>query len=350
MSDFELIDEYLSDRLSEEEKRRFRNRLLNDPSFNQEFQERKEIRFHVRENAREDLKTFFNTLETSIEQENTTKDQTVMKRVISIAASLVLIAALTYVGVSNYGSQPSNQELFNEHFTTYTSLTGQVRGITEESLTAKQRAFNAYDAGDYYASEEALSALVAVEPSALNYFYLGTSQLELGKTEEAVKSLNTVINNYSGLNEQAKWYLSLAHLKNENEDAALGSLANIISKESEYEAKAKALLEDMGYSLNMNDLDSGPIVVVKRKPYERDDFNSPDGSIENMDTRGKRSFQWGEVTDITGEKVYRFMTDQPIDGLTEGDMTVFVVIERNKKGKSNRGNGIDGRAFIIDKY
>ncbi|NVK86194.1 MAG: tetratricopeptide repeat protein [Cytophagia bacterium] len=345
MSDFELIDEYLSGRLSAEEKRAFRNRLLNDPAFNQEFQEIKEIRLYVRQDAREDIKGFFDELENSIEQEKTTKDQTVMKKVISIAASLVLIAAISYIGLSDSGNQPSDQELFDQHFSPYTSLMGQVRGAAEETLSLEDKAFRAYDAGDFYSSEEMLTSLVAAQPNAMNYFYLGASQLELGKTEEAIKNLNTVINNFSGFREQAKWYLALSHLKNEDEDSALGSLANLITNNSEYKEKAESLLKEMGFSMNVEDLESGPIIIVNRKPEEND---APDGSMEMMDTRGKRSWQWGEVSDLTGEKRYRFATDMPIDGLTAGDLTIYVVIERQGR---RRGNGaFDGRAFIIDKY
>ena len=80
MSDFELIEKYLSGKLSAEEKKAFRNRLLNDPAFNQEFQELKDIRLSVKQKARQDVKDLFNEFEMRIEKEETTKDQTVMKK------------------------------------------------------------------------------------------------------------------------------------------------------------------------------------------------------------------------------------------------------------------------------
>ena len=104
----------------------------------------------------------------------------------------------------------------------------------------------------------------------------------------------------------------------------------------------------MGFSLNVDDLDSGPVIIITRKPSDND---APDGSVSTMtDTRGQRSWQWGVVSNLSGDKSYRFMTDQPIDGLGEGDMTIFVVIERKNRGRGNRNQGLDGRAFIIDKY
>lgn len=339
-----MIEKYLSGELSAEEKKEFRSRLLNDPAFNQEFQELKEIRLQVRQNARKDVKILFDEIETSIESEETTKDQTVMKKVISIAASIILIAAISYVGLSDFSSA-TNQELFDKHFKAYNSLSGQVRGAMDNELSLEDRAFGAYDAGDYIASEEFLSELALKSPSAMNYFYLGVSQLEIGKTEEAVKSLNTVINNFSAFQEQAKWYLALTLLKEDNEEATLGSLANMIVNNSEYEEKARALLEEMGYKLEDTALDSGPVSGVNNRPKE-DGLLSPDGSMEN--TIGMRKYQWGIVTSITDDKTYRFFTDQPISDLNDGDMTVFVIVEKVRN--RGRGRGVDGSAFIIDKY
>ena len=45
------------------------------------------------------------------------------------------------------------------------------------------------------------------------------------------------------------------------------------------------------------------------------------------------------------------MTDQPIDNLGEGDLALFVVVERKfRRFRGRSGDGLDGRAFILDKY
>ena len=340
MSDFELIEKYLSGKLSAEEKKAFRNRLLNDPAFNQEFQELKDIRLSVKQKARQDVKDLFNEFEMRIEKEETTKDQTVMKKVISIAASIVLIAAITYVGLTN-SSSLNNQELYDKHYTTYNNLAGQVRGVATEALTLEQQAMVAYDAGNFEAATEALSQVVTMQPSAMNYFYLGVSQMEIGESEEAIKSLNSVVNNFSTFKEQARWYLALAHLKNNDEKAALGNLAHILVNKSEYKEKAEAILEDMGLSFDETEMDNGPVVQVEQRPRER---NTPDGSdVDN--TLGQRRYQFGVVTNLAGDKEFQFMTDDPIEDLTEGDLAVFMVFEKSKgKGRSKMG-----WAFVLDK-
>lgn len=340
MSDFDLIDKYLSGKLSAEDKKAFRNRLLNDPAFNQEFQELKNIRLHVKQNARKDIKNFFNEIETSIEKEETTKDQTVMKKVISIAASIVLIAAISYVGLSNRSYD--NQELYEEHYSAYNNLAGQVRGGVNEDLSAEKKAMLAYDAGDFITSSEMLSQLVIEQPNAMNYFYLGISQLEIGEASEAIKSLNTVVNNYSAFKEQARWYLALAHLSNEDKEASLGNIAHILVNESEYKEKAEKLLKGMGLSFDENEMDNGPIISSSIRPKETD---SPDGS-ELSDNKGRRRWQWGVVSSSDGERQFRFQSDEPIEDLREGDIALFIVFERSR----GRGNSKMGWAFIIDKY
>ena len=341
MSDFELIEKYLSGKLNAEEKRIFRNRLLNDPTFNQEFQDLKDIRLYVKQTARKDLKTFFNAIETSIEKEETTKDQTVMKKVLSIAASLVLIVAISYFGLSN--RIQSNEELYSEYYSSYNNLTGQVRGATVEAPSFEEQAMLAYDAGDYLKSSEMLSNLVKENPNAMNYFYLGISQMEIGEVSEAIKNLNTVVNSYDAFKEQARWYLTLAHLNNDDKDAALGNIAHILVNKSEFKERAQKLLEDMGLEFNAELLDNGPIIECNLRPKETD---SPDGSsIMTLDNRGKRKWQWGIVSSIDGEKLYRFQSDDPIEDLREGDYAIFVVFE-NSRGRSATKMGW---AYIVDK-
>lgn len=340
MSDFELIENYLSGKLSAEEKKAFRNRLLNDSGFNQEFQEIKNIRLFIRQNARKDLKNFFKEIEASIEKEKTGKDQTVMKKILIIAASVVLIVAISYLGLSNRAQ--SNQELYEKYYTAYNNLAGQVRREINENPSFQEQAMMAYDAGDFYKSAEMLSQLVIEQPNVVNYFYLGLSQMEIGEEGEAIKNLNTVVNYYDAFKEQARWYLALAHLNNEDKDAALGNIAFMLVNKSEYKERAEKLLNDMGLFYNEEGLYNGVILQSSIRPKEKD---SPDGSEVMIDTRGYRKFQWGVVVSMDGEKEYRFQTDQPIEDLAEGDLALYVVFERSR----GRGSSKMGWAFIVDK-
>ncbi|GEM_PF-1172080 len=354
MSDFELIERYLADVLTAEEKKAFRARLLNDPIFNQEFQELKEIRLQVRKQAKSEALSFLTEVEQSISEDKTTKDQTVMKKVISIAASVVLIASLAYIGLLDR-DLPSNSELYGQYFNSYNNLNGQVRGERSEELSLRESAMLAYDAGNYGAAVDMLATKVSEAPNATDYFYLGVSQMEIEEYDEAVVSFNTVINNFNAFKDQSKWYLALATLKTNDEDAYLGALANIIYNKSEYSVDAQSLLEQLGFDLDTELMDALVDGSVKKRP---DEDSSPDGSQWDS-TVGKRKMQWGIVRSLDGLEKYAFFTEEPLQDLFDGDRVLTVVIEKKLRGKQNSQNRggygrfkkeLDGRVYVVDKY
>lgn len=339
MKNVNLFEKYLKKQLSKEELKAFKERLLTDSDFNLEFHEFKMMREAIKHQARLKTLAFFDAIEHTTTENKPTKDQIIMKRFISIAASIVLIATLGFLGLRELSSNNSMENIFQKNYTPYVNLIGQVRGDVNEEASALTSAMNAYDAKDFETAAKELRALLVSEESAFNYFYLGMSNIELGNASEAVDNFNTVLNNYNTFTEQARWYLSLAHLKNNDEKAAISGFVTMKMKETEYSARAQSILEEMGVTV-MDDMDSGPVVDVERRPK---DIDSPDGAME--DFKGKRSYQFGLVTDMSNTKQYEFLTDQPIDGLREGDLTIYVIVERSK-GKG-RGKGF---AVLLDRY
>ena len=76
-------------------------------------------------------------------------------------------------------------------------------------LTLKDNAYSAYDAKDFVQSAALFSEVLKIEKTAANYFYAGMSNLEIGNHTIANKNLNTVINNYEDLPENAKIYIKV---------------------------------------------------------------------------------------------------------------------------------------------
>jgi tetratricopeptide (TPR) repeat protein len=70
--------------------------------------------------------------------------------------------------------------------------------------------------------------------------YIGISQLELNKYNDAVHSFNTLSQSNAIDNHKAYWYLSLVYLKQNNELKTIESLKKVIKKESNFNYK-KAL-------------------------------------------------------------------------------------------------------------
>jgi len=334
MSNFDLIDKYFSNELDKAELKEFNDRLVNNPEFNQEFQEIKEIKHAVKMEARKEIKSLFTDIEDSMTEQLPTNNQTAMKKVFTVAASLILLISASYF-VLNGSGQPSPKEVFTEFYQPYTYLNGQVRGATKATESISASAYNAYDAGNFGLAVEKFEALVEVEKTAENYFYMGLANMEVGNFEAALNNLNTTLNNFSTYKDQSKWYISMALLATDKKEEAISTLVSLAINKGSYKAKSERVIEELGLTLTEN-ATSGGTTKVDLDPDPEGDV--PDGSFLD-----KRQVQYGQVIDFSTNQVYRFHNEFPIQGLKEGDVVSFWKLKeaRGKKGL--------GWAFIIDK-
>lgn len=332
MSNFDLLDRYFSNELDKSELKAFNDRLANDPEFNQEFQEIKEIKLAVKIEARKELKSLFTDIEGSLNQQLPTNKKTAMKNVFTVAASLILLISASYFVLIGNG-QPSPKDVFTEYYQPYTNLSGQVRGEAINTNAISAEAYNAYDAGDFALAAEKFEALVEVEKTAENYFYMGIANIETGNYEAAVTNLNTTLNNFATFQDQSKWYLSMALLGANKEIEALSSLVALSTKKNSYKEKSVATLAKLGFTLD-DDPVEGPVEANTNEP----DGDTPDGSFIEQ-----RQIQFGVISSMISGRKYRYHTDSPIPGLAVGDIVEFIIL-REAKGKKGRGF-----AFILDK-
>lgn len=337
MSNFDLLDRYFSNELDKSELKAFNDRLVNDPEFNQEFQEIKEIKLAVKIEARKEIKSLFTDIEGSLNQKSPTNNQTAMKKVFTVAASLILLISASYFVLSGSG-QPSPKDVFTEYYQSYTYLNGQVRGATINSEAISAEAYNAYDAGNFALAAEKFEALVEVEKTAENYFYMGIANIETGNYEVAVQNLNTTLNNFSTYKDQSKWFIGMALLANNKEDEALSSLVSLaLKKGSSYSQKSLTALNLLGLEIDIEEVDNGTVVIIDQEPDDEDgESPTPDGSIIEL-----RQIQFGEIIDFNNRS-YRFMNDSPIQNVNAGDFVEFIIL-RKAKGRNGKG-----RAFLLE--
>ena len=272
MKNIDLIDNYLTGRLSKAEKASFDNALELDPEFVNEFQDVKEIQEGVKSLSRKEALSFLKDVEEDITKSESTLNNHKMKKSVIAAASLMLIAAFSFFTLSNNTEDPTLQSLYSDNFESYNNIYGIVRGENDQANNLEAQAFRAYDMGNYSLAAVTFAELVKVERTALNYFYMGLSNLEASNTEEAIKNLNATLNNFDEFDSQSKWYLAMAHLSNGDEDAATANLAGLAYNRLEnsiYKSKAEALLKEMG--LTASNLDGGVITDVKIRPNDDDD-------------------------------------------------------------------------------
>ncbi len=331
MKNIELIDGYLTSTLSKAERKAFNEALDLDPEFVEEFQEVKEIEDGIKSLTRKETKTFLMDIEKDIADRESTLNPSKMQKSIMAAAGFVLIAAFSFFALSGNEEQ-TPQALYQNNHEAYNNIYGIVRGENQEENTMEAQAFRAYDMGDYNLAANTFAELIEYDRSAINYFYMGLSNLEASNIDKAITNLNATINNFEEFDSQAKWYLALAHLSNEDEDAAVANLVSLTLDNSIYKTKAEALLKEMG--LTASSLDGGVVEDVKLRPSD----DAPNGSFDTFE--GRRQIQFGIAVSLTDGKPYRFLTDQPIRGLHVGSEVEMIIVRRSKKGKA-------GFAFIL---
>ncbi|KYG83404.1 tetratricopeptide repeat protein [Roseivirga echinicomitans] len=336
----DLIDAYLNGNLETNEMLDFDDRLKSDPEFQLEFQEAKLIKNILREEVKLKVLQSLKNQEASIEKSQTIKTHTTMKKYISIAATLLLIVSLSYFGLFSGTSEVNGAKIFGQYYEAYTNIaSGIERGTAVDLTNLKNRAYYAYDLGNYEEAERGLAQLVETDKSADNYFYLGIAHIETGDTEAAKNDLNIVLNNYSKYAEQAQWYLALTLLKDGATDEALSNLVDLSVKGDSYKEKSlEILMEKFGLkSLG----ETNPVIVVETTTRPESDesgglgTNVPDGSFVDQ-----RQVQFGEVLNPNNGEQYRFFNDRPIRDLREGDMIECIVLTKGRKGRK-------GYAFLL---
>uniref|UniRef100_UPI004048D46C tetratricopeptide repeat protein n=1 Tax=Roseivirga sp. TaxID=1964215 RepID=UPI004048D46C len=338
--DLELIDAYLRGELSGIDLARFDEKLRNDVEFQSTFLEIKLIKTAIRQNLRANALQFLKDQESLIQENYSTKNRNIMKKYLSIAASLVLVVTLVYLTSSNKTIEIDGQAIFSENYQAYTNLElGTERGAEVDLSSLKQQAYYAYDLGNFGQAAADLTELVKSEKTAANYFYLGISNLEIGNSEASFANFNTVINNFSEYKEQAQWYLSLTLLKEDKIDEALSNLVSLVVERNSYEERSLKILSEK-FGIGALDLLDGTVVVEDIIIQPKDENNSPSG----LSFEDRRQVQFGTLVDIQSGDKYSFFNDEPISDLGVGDMVKVIIVQRGKKGQKSKGY-----AYIIGK-
>lgn len=234
MTKEELIEKYISGRLTSEEKLEFDRLIETDASF------REEVRFH------KDLKRV-----TEHDQDEAFKKQLqeYEKRVgikrrpfiaMGVAASIVLAlgSALWIV----FQKTPS-EKLFAEYYEPYRNVVAPVvRGDDSEDIEA--RAFSAYEKGSFEEAVTNFETLLSEEENSEYRFYLANSYLALGHSQSALQQLVRYPSN-SRFSDKIPWYRALAYLQLDDLDTAKEILQQIELRGTYNYSKAIEILKKL---------------------------------------------------------------------------------------------------------
>ncbi|MFK5877918.1 MAG: hypothetical protein QM478_00325 [Flavobacteriaceae bacterium] len=258
LEDDKLIENFLRENLSKDEKVDFLNRVETDLNFKEQFIFEKQL-FKTLDNVNwsfgnhsieevNGYKELFNSKEAKDSKKNFQKinqnyqrllnKRQLLKWLMSSAATLVLIF-MTY---SIFFKRTSNQDLYAKYLDKTELPSLVVRGGSSNS--------NLVLGQQYFESEEYKKTLETLNKKQYNndasvYLYIGISQMELNQYKEAEDTFNRLINSDFIDASKGGWYKALLYIKMNKIGMATEQLKNIIKTASFNSSKAEKLLNEI---------------------------------------------------------------------------------------------------------
>lgn len=167
----------------------------------------------------------------------------------AIAASLTLILVTTLT-LFNVNNTPDHQKLYAEYYMPFENQ-GNKRSIDIEDKNYWKLALAYYDAGQYDAALANLDQIKINDfkgtfNSPSYHLYRGNTLMQLNRHPEAIVIFEKMIDNEDGMVIQAKWYLSMCYLHENNQEEFLSLIKEIAKIEaSSYGQKAQKVLDQL---------------------------------------------------------------------------------------------------------
>ena len=334
--DLELLDRYLLGRLNEKELKLFEERLKNDLALQQSLDELTVIRSAIRRETKENVLDLLKEKEAIIQNKENRRLTFGMRRFLSVAAAILLIATVGYYVLFNNLSEPMTGEALYELYYDgpYLNIVGGTeRGATELEETLEAKAYLAYDLGEYSEAITYFKELIDQNKTATNYFYAGVSSLELGDMEAAKIYFNVTANHFEEFREQAQWYMAMTLLKENRVNEAVSSLVYLNLNNTRYADKADEILGELEVPWK-EDRETGTVEAGSIDPPEEDVF----GLAKKNDK--VRTTYHARVKTNNGKSYYEITSDYPLN-LSPDDSIVFGILEEAK-------GEVPGRAYLIE--
>ncbi len=238
MENENIIIEYLQDKLSEEQKGDFEQRLKTDQNFHEEYLMLKRMHSYLLERKdREEYTAKIEKLETKYFQPNNDFPKRSFKRIL-ILTIIILMAILTLW----YLLKPKNVNLYesnSDHFALHLVLKNSDNTI---ALNA-ENAFNNEDFG--LAIVELKKYLKNNGMDTKAKLALGICYLEIGNNTEALKIFDEISTGSSTLKDYGTWYKALYFVKNLDYEQTEEMLKNISKMDVQLYDKTQNLLRDI---------------------------------------------------------------------------------------------------------
>jgi hypothetical protein len=253
MGTTQLIEEYLSGSLNEQDQRQFEERLSNDAEFNKLYELHKEADEGIRDQDFHRFHTlvkqvdaaYFKAQQESLPVQPLKWAFSYKSKLRYAAVFLVLLGIAAILKVTLFtGAKPD--KLFEQYYAPYAS--DIVMRSAQSEGTTLGNAILDYGRGDYSAALQKLNDLISENQSDyLAWFYKGLTCLALDQASEAIRSFRVIAPDWNHpLLEHRNWYLALALLHNNNTKEAVATFGEIEELNGYYAERADRILRKLG--------------------------------------------------------------------------------------------------------
>ena len=256
----DLIERYLDDNLKGDELALFDETLERDEEFVRELNDMELLIAGIRNSAKsttmeEKLIRFDANIKIMEDGEEPTNHNSIFdfehikKYSWAIAASITLTLVVS-ISLINIKQTPSHQKLYAEYYQPFENF-GKKRAPENLTKDYWKEALHHYDEGKYQQALDCFDQIIVTDYKnlvndprySLYKLYKGNTLMKLDRHQEAATLFEGIIQDDAGMTMQAKWYLAMCYL-HENESEKLISTLEEIARieESSYSARAKEVL------------------------------------------------------------------------------------------------------------
>ena len=245
---YNLIEKYLGQKMSAEERERFEAEIESDPIFKQELELHQEVATTLKGEKIHELRSVLTEVNQSWGTKKNEKKGKVrvinFRKVLAIAA-VVLLLVVSYQVLFTGRASLSSEQLFADNFQPYQMLLSQRNISAEEKNLLLEAAIAAYSNGNFQNASTTFEQLIQLEPANISYqFYRAVSAIGANDNDTAIQLLKEIIAaSDHPFTEQSQWYLGLAYLQKGDMEKASAAFNEIGTGQYKYE-EAKQILKN----------------------------------------------------------------------------------------------------------
>jgi len=239
--DIELIEKYFEDDLSEFDTQTFQRRVQADEEFRALVEQEKYIVGAIRMQGLKDELDSLKRMEALLKDPEIKIAQPIDRRWYILAAAMI---ALLIVARIAFTPTVTTENLYEDNYRPYPNVfepTVRSQSRTDE----RTEAFLEYEKGNYGKAARLFRVQLEKENNDGILLLLGNCNLMQGNTNEAITNFSQLLDQSPELSIQAKWFLSMAHLKNGDKARAMPLLHELSTTDGSYADKAQAMIKEL---------------------------------------------------------------------------------------------------------